>query len=87
MCPPLLVANIERKLVRVNFEFGALRWNCAERKERMSLKGVAKETLHILKEGKYITDSGNNVEFLSEQRNAVIGTKLYKPEQGYELLA
>lgn len=53
----------------------------------MSLKGIAKETLRILEEGKYITDSGKNVEFLSEQRSAVAGTKLYKPEQAYELLA
>lgn len=53
----------------------------------MSLKGIAKETLQILNEGKYITEFGNSVEFLSELNSAVTGTKLYKPDQAYKLLA
>jgi uncharacterized protein (TIGR02452 family) len=52
----------------------------------MSLKGVAKETLRILKEGKYITDSGKTVEFLAAQQMAIANTVLYTPIQSYSLL-
>ncbi|MEW6733155.1 MAG: TIGR02452 family protein [Acidobacteriota bacterium] len=52
----------------------------------MSLKGVAQETLHILDEGRYISNSGNIVELLSEQRAAVAATILYTPEQAYGLV-
>jgi len=52
----------------------------------VSLKGVAKETLRILKEGKYITHSGKIVEFSAEQHAAVKGTILYTPDQAQALL-
>ena len=52
----------------------------------MSLKAIAKETLRILNEGKYISPSGKTIEFLAKQRAAVNGTILYSPEQGYNLL-
>ena len=43
----------------------------------MSLKNVATETLLILKKGQYVTESGNSVEFGSQQKEAVTGTRLY----------
>src|SRR5262249_9426921 len=57
-----------------------------ERKECMSLKEVAKETLNILEEGRYITSSGNIVDLSAEQRAAVAATVLYTPEQANSLL-
>jgi len=53
----------------------------------MPLKNVAKETLTILKNGGYVTDSGTSVEFVSEQKAAVDGTRLYTPEQLQSLIA
>jgi len=52
----------------------------------MSLKNIAKETLHILDEGKYVTPSGKTVELFAQQQAAVNGTTLYTPEQAHHLL-
>lgn len=52
----------------------------------MSLKNVAQETLAILENGGYITDSGISVEIASAQRTAVAGTHLYTPEKLHALL-
>ncbi|MGK7874670.1 MAG: TIGR02452 family protein [Xenococcaceae cyanobacterium] len=53
----------------------------------MSLKNVAKETLLILENGQYLTESGISVEFEHEQKEAVRGTRLYTPELLQSLLA
>ncbi|MCL4264923.1 MAG: TIGR02452 family protein [Anaerolineae bacterium] len=52
----------------------------------MSLKTVATETLAILENGRYVTDSGDTVQFLPEQQTAVAGTRLYTPEELHTLL-
>lgn len=52
----------------------------------MSLKGIAKETLSILEEGKFTTPSGQVVDFSIEQQAAEKGTKLYNPNNVNELL-
>ncbi|BAY61173.1 hypothetical protein NIES22_12340 [Calothrix brevissima NIES-22] len=52
----------------------------------MSLKGIAKETLRIVEEGKYITESGKTVEFLAAQQMAIAKTVLYTPTHSYSLL-
>ncbi len=53
----------------------------------MSLKNVATETLLILKKGQYLSESGNCVEFSSQQEEAVKGTRLYTPEFLASMLA
>jgi uncharacterized protein (TIGR02452 family) len=53
----------------------------------MSLKNTAKETLDILKTGKYINKDGKTIEFLAAQQMAVRKTVLYTPEQSDRLLA
>ncbi|WP_295614728.1 TIGR02452 family protein [Chamaesiphon sp. GL140_3_metabinner_50] len=52
----------------------------------MSLKNTAKETLDILKIGKYIDRAGKTIEFLAAQQSAVKNTVLYTPQQSYALL-
>ncbi len=52
----------------------------------MFLKNVAKETLTILENGHYVTSSGIVVAFLSEQKAAIAGTRLYTPEQLHTML-
>lgn len=52
----------------------------------MSLKGIAKETVKILEEGRFINSVGNVVEFLAAQQAAISATILYRPEQCYQLL-
>lgn len=52
----------------------------------MSLKGIAKETLSILDEGKFISPSGKIVNFKQEQLLAVNNTILYTPEKAKQLL-
>lgn len=52
----------------------------------MSLKGIAKETLAILDEGKFLTPSGKVVNFKQEQLLAVKNTILYTPEKAEQLL-
>lgn len=53
----------------------------------MSLKGIAKETLKIIEEGKFITDTGKVIDFSTEQKLAEDKTKLYKPEEVNGILA
>lgn len=53
---------------------------------RISLKRIAKETLQIVDEGKYVAPSGKSIEFREEQLAAIAGTRLYTPEQGRFLL-
>jgi uncharacterized protein (TIGR02452 family) len=53
----------------------------------MSLKNTARETLEILKAGKYTNKSGKVVEFLAAQQMAVKKTVLYTPQQSDALLA
>jgi len=52
----------------------------------MSLKGIAQETLKILKEGKFVTDSGKVVDFSAEQKYAENSTVLYTPDKMSEIL-
>lgn len=52
----------------------------------MALKGVAKATLQIIEDGCYQAPSGSVIEFAAEQRAAVAGTILYRPEQALALL-
>ena len=52
----------------------------------MSLKGIAQETLQIIKVGKYANNSAKIVDFTLEQQAAEAGTKLYTPEQLNKLL-
>ncbi len=52
----------------------------------MSLKEIAKETLRILQEGKFVNSSGKVIDFYIEQQKAKKGTKLYTPEKVREML-
>lgn len=52
----------------------------------MSLKGAAKDTLHIIEQGKYINNSGQTIDFLTHQQAAVANTKLYTPDDADHLL-
>ncbi len=51
----------------------------------MSLKGIAKETLKIVEEGKYISPFGKIVQIDQEQKSAVDGTILYTPMEAIKL--
>lgn len=52
----------------------------------MSLIHIVEETLTILDKSRYLSESGRSVEFLSEQKAAVDGTRLYTPDQLQSLL-
>ena len=53
----------------------------------MSLRGVATETLRILDAGEYQSNTAAPVVFREQLQAAIRGTRLYEPQQGYELLA
>ncbi|MEM8640444.1 MAG: TIGR02452 family protein [Cyanobacteria bacterium P01_G01_bin.54] len=52
----------------------------------MSLKGVAKETLDIIKNGEFSSKSGKVIQFTTEQKKAEEGTRLYSPAMVDNLL-
>jgi len=52
----------------------------------MALKGVAKQTLAILREGCYINDKGQTVDFSRQQQAAENGTVLYRPKELLSML-
>ena len=53
---------------------------------RMSLKGLAEETLAIVDRGGYQAPSGARVELRAELDRAITGTKLYRPDELARLL-
>ena len=52
----------------------------------MSLKNIAQQTLSILREGQFVTPSGQVVQFATTQQKAQQGTKLYRPDAVTQLL-
>jgi hypothetical protein len=46
----------------------------------MSLKGIAQETLAIIDEGRFVSESGKVVNFAAAQKLAEKGTTLYRSE-------
>lgn len=53
----------------------------------MSLKGVAKETLQIIADGRYTAPSGRAVSLEPQIGEAIRGTRLWRPAELAELLA
>src|SRR5690606_12825849 len=53
----------------------------------MSLKGIAKETLQILEDGRYVAPSGRTVSLEPAIDEAIGGTRLWRPAELAELLA
>lgn len=52
----------------------------------MSLKGVATRTIALLDAGTYVAPSGRSVSIRDEQRAAIAGTALFRPDQLAKLL-